>query len=196
MAKKSPYSGRRKLAASASAVNLDEKRVVKRYEYLQSVSKCAQEFGVSWNTIRAVLRRNGVEVRKPTRSSTIEIDENAVVRSYERLGSLHKAAAAQGMSAELVKEIISRNGVPLHTRPTPIVIGASERYNISQRRRRQREPSPADLLRPGEAAAIIGSTAQKLNVACHNGVIKNYGSVRFPLYRRDEILALPAAGND
>lgn len=106
---RSPYTGRRLATASAAAVpDIEVERLVARYQELKNVSQCARELGIGRKRCRSMLERAGVLERAGQEA----VDEDAVLRAYDRLGSVDVVARLQGLDEGEVREILNRHRVP------------------------------------------------------------------------------------
>jgi hypothetical protein len=155
------------------------------------MEQVARELKIQPGTVRRILDRKGIPLyQKP------EPDENAVLRCYDRAGQVIAAATMLGISAQRVEEVLDKHDVP-HNQAgrIPELSTARTRQQGGEKRRQEREPGAADLLRAGEAAQLAGVTTAMLLIAVAHGLLVNRGSERFPRYRRDEVTALAARRN-
>lgn len=148
--------------------------------------------------------------RRPATASAPPVDEQRLVARYEQVGNQAQCAREFGLSTRRVRGILVRNGVliPAGQETTaasaraipdrrPVSrLGAVPEFSNKTRarkaaqRRLAREPSPADLLFPAEAARIAGTDTAALQAAAGAGRLRNHGSRYFPRYRRDEVRKL------
>jgi hypothetical protein len=144
--------------------------VAARYQAGASVARLAREYGVGRGKIRAILASQGAV--RPERKT---VDDEAVLRQYDRHGSYTAVATLLGVTHERVVSVLDAHGVPHGTPGRPAEFGTA---------------LEGRLLQPGEAARIAGVTRVQLLVASRAGVIRNHGTDRFPRYRRDDVVAL------
>jgi hypothetical protein len=172
---------------------VDEARLIARYKQVSSVAQCAREFNIGKQRAKAILERNGIQIQGAPHTA---VDEQAVLRGYERTRSIRAVSRLQGVPEDQVRAILGRHGVPHAPHGELPQFDNQARARRTAQQRLARESSPSDLLYPSEAARIARTSIAVLLAATSTGQLSNYGSEYFPRYRRDEILKLgePVAG--
>ena len=142
--------------------------------------------GIGWSTARDILARRGMLGQRPA------VDENTILRAYDHTGNMTAVGILRGIDPRTVAGILRRHGVPHGEHGPAPQYGSTIRVPAAAQARRRREPSPADLLWPAEAAAAAGVTAAALLDASRSGRLPNHGTEHFPRYRRDQLAELGA----
>lgn len=182
---KNPYSGGRNLVALAHRI--DEDTLIRRYAQDKwSVSQCAKAFGISVKRARDILRSYGVELR----GRKSELDPEAVLRAYAKLGNYNAVGRLLGADPSRVVRILDENDVQ-HDSPAEVPdFGNRSAANAARRRRLAAEPGPGDLLSPSEATLISGKSTGQLLALSRHGQLRNCGNEHRPRYRRSDVKAL------
>ena len=132
---------------------VDEQRLALRYARDKwTITQCARRFGIGYNQARGILLRSNVELRPPGRP--VVLDEDAVLRAYDRHRSVVYVAIAMGADDGSVRAILDKHSVPHSTPPRPGDTDSQNRRTRAGRVRPATGPSPADLLMPVQAAQM------------------------------------------
>jgi hypothetical protein len=163
--------GRGSAFARSAEPAVDEQALVRRYTRDGwPVAACARRFSISAGHARAILARNGVAIRRPGRAGLP--DEDAVVRAYRKHRSVKYVAKVLHTSEENVLAILDKHGEPHGIHTPPPNIGTGQRPILARFRQVPPvEPSPADLLRPSQAANMLGVDVGFLKAAATAGRI-------------------------
>jgi hypothetical protein len=123
--------------------------VVKRYARDRwTLLQCVTRFGITETHVRKILAAHDVEIRV-TRAAVL-VDESRVLRMYDNACALHVIASSLSTSDERVKAVLAKHGREIGRAPHPHLFNEPE------------EPGPNDLLRPSQAAQILGESERFL----------------------------------
>lgn len=88
---------------------VDEDRLVLRYSRDHwSLNRCQEVFGLnSPGAVKTILSNHGIPIR-----GTAELDENAVLRCFDRLGGVQAAATALGTNFNRIAAILDKHEIP------------------------------------------------------------------------------------
>jgi hypothetical protein len=154
---------------------VDEEAVARKYVHLKwPVGRCAREYHVSPDRIRAILTSRGVELRP----AAAPLDPDAVLAAFARHGSVRYVANALGADEHRVRALLDQQGVP---RSGPVQVpdfsaAARVRAGHARRQRPVADPSPVDLLWPYQAARMLDVSPDFLKAATAAGQIRQASS--------------------
>jgi hypothetical protein len=156
---------------------VDEGALVKRYVRDKwNLGQCANRFSTTESHVREILAAHDVAIRASPRMA--DLDEDAVLRMYDRDPNTHLIATALGTDHARIKAIVEKHSAE--------IAGTGSKPRLWYE---PEIPSPSDLLHPAQAAQVLGRAKDFLYQATLNGQIKEAsrteGGMR--LYRRDAV---------
>jgi excisionase family DNA binding protein len=171
---RSDFFGKNKRSGRAT---VDDDALITRYVRDKwTLAKCAKAFDTTQGHVRDILTAHDIEIRAFPRSA--DLDEQQVLRMYDQYDAVQPIASVLNTDPARVREILDRHGVEIGAGSKPHLLWDEPS-----------DPSPSDLLRPAQAAQVLGESKDFLYRATINGQIRaadrTEGGMR--LYRRREV---------
>jgi uncharacterized protein (DUF433 family) len=111
-------------------IDLPVEEIISYYESGMTLTKIADKYGVSYKTIIARLRENGVKIRPSRSMKRIELPVEEIISEYESGSSALKLADKYGVSINTILYRLRENGVKIRYR--------GENFTISYNRREKK----------------------------------------------------------
>lgn len=90
---------------------LDEGKLIKRYEETGDIAVVAKEMGCSTPTVVSRLKKHGIVIKRKKYYKHVDID--LLIETYEINHNITETAAMLGVSATLVRNRLRENGIPI-----------------------------------------------------------------------------------
>ena len=111
-------------------IDLPVEEIISYYESGMTLTKIAEKYGVSYKTILARLRENGVKIRPPRSMRRIDLPMEEIISEYQSGSSALKLAEKYGVSINTILYRLRDNGVKIRYR--------GENFTISYTRREKK----------------------------------------------------------
>lgn len=112
-----------------------QKEIAKRYANGETGTSLAKTYGTSKSNVQRILARHDVPSRGKPRPKPIELDETAVMHSYETGKSMHSIGLELGVGRNVIRNRLLKSGVKLRYWPRPIPIISSNNSITKDSRR-------------------------------------------------------------